>query len=409
VFKINDNYSLKEVINLELLQNIQDKFADATGLAAVIVDREGIPVTKSSNFTSFCKNIRSCEKGFQHCKISDAQGGERAREEGKTTPYICKSGLIDMAAPIILENRFIGTILCGQIIIEEEGREKTLERVRELTADINLDFEIIKQEFKSIEVLPRKRLIASMEFLSLTANYIAEMGLVNIYQSELLKESKTRKKLEEYLRIKKLKILQSQVNPHFLFNVLNSIARLSLIENAKETEEVVYALSDLLRYSLKNVEKLVKLEDEINCVKDYITIQEKRHSNKFNFSIEVDEELMDLNIPLLTIQPLVENSIIHGFKDKDSIDIIINSEICENKTILKVKDSGVGINKQIIDCILDSENDQRNKATSHITGIGINNVHKRIKHYFGSDYGLEIVSREDEGTEVRINLPRKSS
>ena len=406
MFNINDNYTLSEVINVGVLQNIQDKFAEATGLAAVIVDREGIPVTKTSNFTSFCKTIRSCEKGFHHCRISDAQGGERAREKGKTTPYVCESGLIDMAAPIILENRFIGTILCGQIIMEEDGREETLERIRQRTADIEIDFNTIQDKFQDIEVLPKKRLIAATEFLSLTANYIAEMGLVNIYQRELLEESRTRKKLEEYLRIKKLKILQSQVNPHFLFNVLNSIARLSLIENAKETEEVVYALSDLLRYSLRNVEKMVKLEDEISCVRDYITIQKKRHRDKFNFSLEIDEALMDMDIPLLTIQPLVENSIIHGMQDKDKITVNIESEVQDNRIIIKVIDDGIGINKNMINNLLESETDNTNNITSHITGIGINNVHKRIQHYFGQTYGLEILSEIGKGTEIRINLPK---
>jgi len=406
VFNINDNYTLSEVINVGVLQNIQDKFAEATGLAAVIVDREGIPVTKTSNFTSFCKTIRSCEKGFHHCRVSDAQGGERAREKGKTIPYVCESGLIDMAAPIILENRFIGTILCGQIIMEEDGREETLERVRDRTADIEVDFDIIKEKFKDIEILPKKRIIAATEFLSLTANYIAEMGLVNIYQRELLEESRTRKKLEEYLRIKKLKILQSQVNPHFLFNVLNSIARLSLIENAKETEEVVYALSDLLRYSLRNVEKMVKLEDEISCVRDYITIQKKRHREKFNFSIDIDEDLLDMDIPLLTIQPLIENSIIHGMQDKDTITVNIKSEVQDNRTIIKVIDDGIGINNNMINNLLESEQDNTNNITTHITGIGINNVHKRIQHYFGQNYGLEILSEIGEGTEIRINLPK---
>lgn len=406
MFNINDNYTLSEVINVGVLQNIQDKFAEATGLAAVIVDREGIPVTKTSNFTSFCKTIRSCEKGFHHCRVSDAQGGERAREKGKTIPYVCESGLIDMAAPIILENRFIGTILCGQIIMEEDGREETLERVRDRTADIEVDFDIIKEKFKDIEILPKKRIIAATEFLSLTANYIAEMGLVNIYQRELLEESRTRKKLEEYLRIKKLKILQSQVNPHFLFNVLNSIARLSLIENAKETEEVVYALSDLLRYSLRNVEKMVKLEDEISCVRDYITIQKKRHREKFNFSIDIDEDLLDMDIPLLTIQPLIENSIIHGMQDKDTITVNIKSEVQDNRTIIKVIDDGIGINNNMINNLLESEQDNTNNITTHITGIGINNVHKRIQHYFGQNYGLEILSEIGEGTEIRINLPK---
>lgn len=406
MIKIRYDYDLSEVINIDVLQSIQDKFAEATGLAAVIVDRDGIPVTNCSRFTSFCKTIRYCEKGFQKCTLSDSQGGIRAKEEGKSAPYVCESGLIDMAAPIILENRFIGTILCGQIILEEDGREKTLERVKERTKDIDIDFDTIKRKFNDIEVLPKSRIVAATEFLSITANYIAEMGLANIYQQELLEESRSRRQLEEHLRTKKLQILQSQVNPHFLFNVLNSIARLSLIEGASETEDMVYALSDLLRYSLRNVEEVVKLEEELNCVKDYITIQQKRYKDKFDFVIDIEEEFMDINIPLLTIQPLLENSIIHGFKEKATGRVEIKAEKNEKMISISVIDNGLGMKKNFSEDLLDSRTKNKDKITSHITGIGINNVHQRLKHYFGEEYGLEINSEINNGTEVKINLPR---
>lgn len=406
MIKIRYDYDLSEVINIDVLQSIQDKFAEATGLAAVIVDRDGIPVTNCSRFTSFCKTIRYCEKGFQKCTLSDSQGGIRAKEEGKSAPYVCESGLIDMAAPIILENRFIGTILCGQIILEEDGREKTLERVKERTKDIDIDFDTIKRKFNDIEVLPKSRIVAATEFLSITANYIAEMGLANIYQQELLEESRSRRQLEEHLRTKKLQILQSQVNPHFLFNVLNSIARLSLIEGASETEDMVYALSDLLRYSLRNVEEVVKLEEELNCVKDYITIQQKRYKDKFDFVIDIEEEFMDINIPLLTIQPLLENSIIHGFKEKSTGRVEIKAEKNEKMISISVIDNGLGMKKNFSEDLLDSRAQNKDKITSHITGIGINNVHQRLKHYFGEEYGLEINSEINNGTEVKINLPR---
>ncbi|ADQ14424.1 sensor histidine kinase [Halanaerobium hydrogeniformans] len=405
MIKIRYDYDLSEVINIDVLQSIQDKFAEATGLAAVIVDREGIPVTNCSRFTSFCKTIRYCEKGFQKCTLSDSQGGIRAKEEGKSAPYVCESGLIDMAAPIILENRFIGTILCGQIILEEDGREKTLQRVKERTKDIDIDFETIKRKFNDIEVLPKSRIVAATEFLSITANYIAEMGLANIYQQELLEESRSRRQLEEHLRTKKLQILQSQVNPHFLFNVLNSIARLSLIEGASETEDMVYALSDLLRYSLRNVEEVVKLEEELNCVKDYITIQKKRYKDKFDFDIDIDEDLLDINIPLLTIQPLLENSIIHGFKEKSTGKVKIKAEKMDNMISISVIDDGLGMKDNYTKELLSSAGKSKDKITSHITGIGINNVHQRLKHYFGEEYGLEIKSELNKGTEVKINLP----
>ncbi|MFW5987958.1 MAG: PocR ligand-binding domain-containing protein [bacterium] len=395
-------------MNVDVLQSIQDKFADATGLAAVIVNREGQPVTTPSNFTSFCQTIRSCKKGFRKCKLSDSQGGINAKERGKAAPYTCESGLIDMAAPIILEKRFIGTILCGQIILEEEGREQTLQRVKENTKNVDIDFEILKEKFQHLEVLPRKKIIAAAEFLSLTASYIAEMGLVNIYQQELIEESRNRRQLEEHLRTKQLKILQSQVNPHFLFNVLNSIARLALIENAKETEDVVYALSDLLRYSLRNIEEVVNLEDELSCVKDYITIQKKRYRDQFDFKIDISEELYGVNIPLLTIQPLVENAIIHGFKEQQSGTIEINSQIKEDKVIITVQDNGVGIKHNILKNLLTYDEESKEKIASHITGIGVNNVHKRLQYYFGDEYGLEIDSKLGKGTAVKIKIPKEN-
>jgi LytS/YehU family sensor histidine kinase len=388
------------------LQGIQDKFADATGLAAVIVNREGIPVTKPSNFTSFCTTVRLCNKGFQKCKLSDSQGGINAKERGRPAPFVCEHGLIDVAAPIILENSFIGTILCGQIISEEEGREKTFARVKDRVKDYDIDFEILKEKFNDVEVLPHEKIVAAAEFLSLSANYIAKMGLANIYQQELIEESRNRRQLEEHLRTKQLKILQSQVNPHFLFNVLNSIARLALIENAQETEEVTYALSDLLRYSLRNIEEIVNLKDELNCVNDYIVIQKKRYRDQFKFEIDIDEKLYDINIPLLSIQPLIENSIIHGFKERDSGTIEIKSKEMEKKVVIIVKDDGAGISHNILNNILSYEDENKEKITTHITGIGINNVHNRLKYYFGDEYGLEIKSELGKGTEVKINLPK---
>jgi len=406
---INNNYSLNELINIEALQGIQDKFADATGLAAVIVNREGIPVTKPSNFTSFCSTVRLCDKGFQKCKLSDSEGGINAKERGKPDPYVCEHGLIDVAAPIILENSFIGTILCGQIISEEEGREKTLQRVKERVKDYEIDFEILKEKFNDVEVLPRERIVAAAEFLSLSANYIAKMGLANIYQQELIEESRNRRELEKHLRTKQLKILQSQVNPHFLFNVLNSIARLALIEDAQETENVTYALSDLLRYSLRNIEEIVSLEEELNCVKDYIVIQKKRYRDQFKFEIDIAKHLYEINIPLLSIQPLIENAIIHGFKERDSGIIKIEAEETDKKIVIIVEDDGVGMSTNILNNILSYEEKNREKITTHITGIGIDNVHERLKYYFGDEYGLEINSSLGQGTQVKMNLPKNYS
>lgn len=396
---------MSEVINVDILQSIQDKFAESTGLSSVLVNREGIPVTKESRFTDFCHFIRTCRSGFQRCKMSDAQGGINALETGHPHIYQCPFGLTDIAAPIIVENRFIGTILCGQVLLEEDNYQESLMRIKEKTKNLDLDQKKLNKKMEKFEVIPESKIMAAAEFLSITANYIAEMGLVNIYQQELLEETRNRRELEQYLRTKELKILQSQVNPHFLFNVLNSIARLALIENAKETEEVAYALSDLLRYSLRNAGEMVKLQEEIDCIKDYLTIQKKRFGNNYEFILDFADDIKNINIPVLTIQPIVENAIIHGLKMQEKGKVSIKGYGKDDKVIIMVKDNGIGMSRNKIKKLLFYEEEEETNK-SHVTGIGIHNVHKRLKYIFGEEYGLDIDSEPGKGMIVSIIIPK---
>lgn len=400
-------FSLREIVNMRVLQEIQDKFCEATGLAAVIVDVDGKPVTNPSNFTTFCKYLRENGQGLKRCMACDDMAGRRSMQQGLPIVYRCHSGLTDLAAPIIVNNVYMGAFLAGQILLQEDTFDSELEMTERL-CDLNLDIHYLRDHFNRIEYMPRKRVQAAADLVYILSNYIVEMGVVNITQKQLMTEMKAKAELENLLRAAELKALQSQVNPHFMFNTLNTIARLALLEGAERTQEVVYALSDLLRNHLRDNEQMSTLEAEIKGVSAYLLIQKARFGDRIKTEINVPAELGQYIVPVMILQPLVENSIIHGLEKKpEGGSITISAGLEGDSLVITVVDTGVGIPKERMKELLQKE--KRTTGNSHSTGLGIINVHKRIQHHFGQEYGLNIISEAGKGTTVYIKLPNPSS
>lgn len=395
-----NGFTLGEIVNTQILQEIQDKFSEATGLASVIVDPEGNPITNPSNFTKFCTYIRSCSEGFARCTQCDDRGG---RGNQKPSVYRCHNGLTDLAAPIIVNNEYIGAFLAGQVILAQADYDTKAEMF-ERTADLGLDSELLSEFFDIIEVVPEKRIKAAADLIYIMSNYIVEIGVANLASKQLVKEVKVKAELEAMLRATELKALQSQVNPHFLFNTLNTIARLAMLEGASQTQEVVYALSDLLRNNLRDIEILRSLEQEVKSIRDYLLIQKVRFGERIETYIEVDPLIMETKIPPLTLQPLVENAIIHGLENKVEGGVVrVSGKIEGNDVVLLVSDTGDGVSAEDIRTIFHSE--KRKQIHGQTTGLGIINVHKRIQHYFGNEYGLTMESKVGEGTNLYIRIP----
>ncbi|TCO69080.1 PocR ligand-binding domain-containing protein [Marinisporobacter balticus] len=176
-----DNVKLQDVINVKFLQKFQDDFATAIGLASVTVDKQGIPVTEPSQYTRFCNFVHSTEKGDNRCAASHKKGGEEAARLGKPVTYECHAGLIDFAAPIMIEGKLIGTILGGQVIENFQGEEK----YRQVASEIDVNEEEFVEASKQIRKMDRKEIIAAAEVLYLVANNMAK----GWYQHHKLKSS----------------------------------------------------------------------------------------------------------------------------------------------------------------------------------------------------------------------------
>lgn len=206
---------------------------------------------------------------------------------------------------------------------------------------------------------------------------------------------------QEGKRKSELDALQAQINPHFLYNTLDSIVW--MVENEKNQEAVIMitALARLFRISISRGKNIITVKEELEHARNYLIIQKIRYKNKFEFKIEVQEEVLKYNTIKLILQPIIENSIYHGIEcSVDQGEIFIYACIEEDKLLLTVKDNGLGMSEEVVKNILVNEN-RKSKGS----GVGIKNVDERIKLCYGREYGLKIDSEVEVGTTVKIYLP----
>ncbi|MGI6225948.1 MAG: sensor histidine kinase [Peptococcales bacterium] len=206
------------------------------------------------------------------------------------------------------------------------------------------------------------------------------------------------KKLEFLLAQMEIKSLENQIKPHFVFNTLNLVARLIYLNKNQESLEVVYALSKLLRYAMEKKE-LVRLRDEVQYIKNYLFIQQKRYGEQLKYKLDISQNILSYLIPTMALQPLVDNAIKHGLEPKGGGSITIYGRQEDENIILKVIDDGIGFTKE------DSTEKSEGKVSS--MGTGIKNIDKRIQFYYGDNYKFNIFSQPQVGTEVTIILPFK--
>ena len=197
--------------------------------------------------------------------------------------------------------------------------------------------------------------------------------------------------------------LQSQINPHFLYNTLDIIVWMIENEQKNEAVKVVTALARFFRISLSKGKSIIPVRDEIEHVRNYLMIQQKRFKNKFIYRIESEPDVLELASLKLMLQPLVENAIYHGMEFMDGDGVIDIRAYLENGDLwFTIQDNGLGMTQEQVDSLL---TEQAHITSRKGSGIGVKNVNERIRLYFGEEYGLSIDSVPDEGTRILIHLP----
>ena len=219
---------------------------------------------------------------------------------------------------------------------------------------------------------------------------------MNLLMENVMKEQEAKRKSE-------LNALQAQINPHFLYNTLDSIIWMIENENYNGSIIMVTALARFFRISLSKGKNVITVRDELEHARNYLTIQNIRYKNKFTYNIESEEDVLNLTSIKLIVQPLIENAIYHGMEYMSGEgEILVKAYKNEGDLYIDIIDNGLGMPQEVADKLLISKISSQQRKGS---GIGLRNVHERIKLYFGENYGLEIYSEPDEGTTIRIHMP----
>ncbi|MCR4743683.1 MAG: sensor histidine kinase [Lachnospiraceae bacterium] len=238
------------------------------------------------------------------------------------------------------------------------------------------------------------KVYGSTEVRSLAKSVNRMVCRIKFLMEEVRREQKLKRKSE-------MDSLQSQINPHFLYNTLDVITW--MIEKGRNSEatEIVTALARLFRISISKGKNVITVEDEIEHVRNYLLIQSRRYRDQFSYSIEIEEDVKNLSTVKLIVQPIVENAIYHAMEFmEDEGEMFIRAYRKDEDLYISVRDNGMGMTEEQQESLL-----KKPVESKRGNGIGIYNVNERIRLYFGIEYGIIINSEPDEGTEIILHMP----
>jgi sensor histidine kinase YesM len=229
---------------------------------------------------------------------------------------------------------------------------------------------------------------------------------------QLVTEIKQKGELDKLLKELELRSLQNQINPHFLFNTLNTVSKMAYLEEAEHTSRLIEAVAAILRYNLSDFDKASTLRDEVRIVKEYFYIQQTRFGERIQFVTEIEEDCLDIEIPSLILQPLIENAFIHGVEAYEANgEIRLHIYRHQDRIYVEVIDNGDGMNESVKKRLLQyvdgtvGADEPPEKAKDHSNGIGVKNVIRRLQLFYQRNDIVEIESELSKGTNFRLTIP----
>ena len=430
-----DSLEIKDVIDINLLQTFQDNFAESMDIASVTVDKSGNPVTSPSSYTSFCIDfIHTTTIGDNRCAESHRKGGEEAARTGRPYIYTCHAGLIDFAAPILVEGKQIGTILGGQVLTKKPEKSRYIQIAKEIDVDETQFVESVSK----IKIITEKNVTAAAEVLFIVANALSKIGYEELKLKRISKslETEVLKKdllLEESDKYNKLKTQLFSTISHELKTPINIIySSVQLLEKFHKDGSVIGTAKAFLKYSKimkQNCHRLIRLINNLidmnkievgffnlhlknnNIIKviEDITLSIVEYASLKDitviFDTEIEEKITAFDAEKFEriMLNILSNSI-KFTKPGGKIDVTIYDK--NEHILISVKDTGVGITQDMLEKIFNTftQVDDSFRRQTEGSGIGLSLVKSLVEMHGG-----EITARSQLGigSELIIKLPIK--
>lgn len=389
---------IRPFINTATVQRIQDKLSAALGLAIAIYDSKGTPLTDASNVPEFCRHLHHTQ---DQCPLFARYRNRADLHASQLAP--CHYDLVQVSAPIVYGDQYIGEVVCGPVILNEHADE-TIEHLRQTYGEKPN----VVEAYRRVPTVTKGRLQAVIDSVRSVNDYIVETAITRAMK-------KTIEEKNTALMRSEMDLLRAQTSPHFLFNTLGVIAQLAYMQGAKDAAETTYALTNMLRTSIKEAEHIVPLSQEIAYIRDYIFIQDKRSSHTITLVETIDPDLYATMIPFLLLQTFVENAVKHALPEvRDSLTITIEAERSEGNRVFTVRDDGRGMDSRTAAAMCTdltyrfaaSPGDDREETYQREqVGVGTANLHRILRGEYGSEYAISVASDINEGTTVSVRLP----
>jgi quercetin dioxygenase-like cupin family protein/two-component sensor histidine kinase/ligand-binding sensor protein len=399
------NSSIWSFLDMKALGVLLEKLSQALGFRLSLVDTRGNTIVSSSNMPPFCTMLRDASKG-RHCKkrLREAikEGFSARKTDEKTVRsalFMCCNSIASILIPVRGNQSIAGYIKCGEVFFAKSDQGAMTDSLRLIAQRHNLAPAELARAASGVRVELKSVLYAAAEATLAIANYITEMAASAMRRLELDKsrmslaeEQMASARLEKALREADFKLLQSQINPHFLFNTLNTVSQMAYVEGNHRVAQTLWSLSDLLRFTLRRSEELISLQEELKLLRDYVLIQQTRYGDRLTVDWAVEPGIEDALIPCILLQPLVENAIVHGLEPLVGQGRISFAARKEGHSLhFSIRDNGVGFSPQ-----------EDTEKTGH---IGIASVRNRLRYYFADASSFSIESAPGKGTEVSIRMP----
>jgi quercetin dioxygenase-like cupin family protein/ligand-binding sensor protein len=386
------------------LDEIFRSFTEKLGLPVAYFNRDGKVIIKARDFPDVCRRCNAGKNGSGDnidCALYDIRDRNTNPQYTKPTVFVCKHGLSVIMCSVVHGKEQVGMIKGGHMKIAHEDLPNPNVAPTHIEA---------LQGLADTQFYSKARVNAVLKQFERMNREVGDFYNALSFSFEAARRESTLQKimvedetLRETLRSKTEQMIDIRINNHFLFNTLNAIGSMAVTENAFDTYKSILSLSNMFRYTLRTGHRLVRLSEEIAGLNDYLSLQKLRFGeHRVRVSINIPEEINSVELPFHCLQPIVENSFVHGYKDRDKpIRIIVTGKSKDGYAFITVSDNGAGMDKDALSHLRAAIKADNGAEKPY----GLAMTYEKLKFYYEDDFSFKVKSAPQKGMRVEIILP----